>query len=409
MLSETAPKSKTQQVQEPAPNLEHWVKSPYVVDSQVFQPFREENTIFARVMNDPDFRDYKVGIYSHLDSIIRLKRPGYSKIDAALSSSAWTVYDHFREAFSWTKLQASSSAKFDAELAQLEVGEVPIQDPREMSQIIKQVAKAYGAAVVGVCKLNRDWIYSHDRQGQPIAIPEKITHAIVIGVEMDLEALQTSPAYPASFATGNGYSRMAFIQSCMAEFIRNLGYDAIPAGNNLGLSIPLAIEAGLGEYGRHGLLINPEFGSNLRICKVFTNLPLASDKPIKFGVLQFCRTCKRCAESCPSQSISYEDYPSWSGPTKSNNPGILKWYINSETCYHFWTQNGNDCSTCITSCPFTKNRHWSHRLARFAIKHFPFLNRILVKLDHILGYGKQRDPHTFWKKNKQFIHTRKRD
>ncbi len=359
-------------------------------------------------MNDPNFRDYQIGIYSHQDVIIELDRPGYSRIDAALSSSAWTVYDHFREAFSWTKLKASPEAKFDAELPQPEMNEVPIEDPRELTRIIKHVAKAYGAAVVGVCKLNRDWIYSHDKRGQPTAIPENITQAIVIGVEMDLEALQTSPSYLASFATGNGYSRMAFIQSCVAEFIRNLGFDAIPAGNNLGLSIPLAIDAGLGEYGRHGLLINPEFGSNLRICKVFTNLPLISDRPINFGALQFCRTCKRCAESCPSQSISYEDVPTWLGQTKSNNPGILKWYVNVETCYHFWIQNGNDCSNCITSCPFTKNRHWSHRLARFAIKHVPFLNRILVKLDHILGYGKQREPHTFWKEKKEFIHTRKR-
>lgn len=361
------------------------------------------------MINDPDFRDYQVGIFSHQDAIFRLHRPGYLKIDAALSSGSWTVYDHFQEAFSWSKLTASPETKFDAELSQPEAKKVPIQNLREMTKIIKQIAKAYGAAVVGVCKLNRDWIYSHDKQGQPIAIPENITHAIVIGVEMDLEALQTSPAYPASFATGNGYSRMAFIQSCMAEFIRNLGYDAIPAGNNLGLSIPLAIDAGLGEYGRHGLLINPEFGSNLRLCKVFTNLPLIPDKPIKFGALEFCRLCKRCAESCPSQSISYEDYPTWSGPTKSNNPGILKWYVNVETCYHFWIQNGNDCSTCITSCPFTKSRHWSHSLARFVIKHFPIFNWFLLKLDYLLGYGLQRDPSTFWIETKDFIHTRKGD
>ncbi len=228
-----------------------------------------------------------------------------------------------------------------------------------------------------------------------------------MGVEMDLEALQSSPAYPASFATGNGYSRMAFIQSCVAEFIRNLGYDAVPAGNNVGLSVPLAIDAGLGEYGRHGLLINPEYGSNLRICKVFTNLPLVPDKAINFGALRFCRTCRRCAESCPSQSISYDDYPSWSGFTKSNNPGILKWYVNVETCYHFWTRNGNDCSNCIVSCPFTKSRHWSHRVARFFVRHLPIFNRLFVTLDRFLGYGKQRNPSTVWTSGKEFIHTRK--
>ncbi|MHA2276051.1 MAG: reductive dehalogenase, partial [Candidatus Kariarchaeaceae archaeon] len=281
-----------------------------------------------------------------------------------------------------------------------------IDNLEEMSQIIKQVGKGFGAAEIGIAKYNPKWVYTKDRRGNEINIPKEIQNVIVIAIEMDLEALQTSPAFPAAFATGNGYSRMAFVQSCVAEFIRNLGYKAIPAGNGVALSIPMAIEAGLGQYGRHGLLITEEYGSNVRLCKVFTDMPLTSDRPKDLGVLDFCRTCMRCAESCPSNSISKDVDPSWKGNTKSNNPGIYKWYVNVETCYEFWTKNGNDCSNCIVSCPFTKNRHWSHKIARFFIKRFPFLNPLWVKLDHLMGYGKQRDPEEFWKKNKKFIHTR---
>jgi ferredoxin len=114
----------------------------------------------------------------------------------------------------------------------------------------------------------------------------------------------------------------------------------------------------------------------------------------------------RCAESCPSQSITYDKDPSWSGSTISNNPGVLKWYVNVETCYHFWTENGGDCNNCIVSCPFTKNRHWSHGIARFLIKYMPFLNRLWVKIDHWMGYGKQRDPDEFYENKKDFVHTR---
>ena len=74
------------------------------------------------------------------------------------------------------------------------------------------------------------------------------------------------------------------IFSILAEFIRILGYKAIPMGNDTSLSIPLAIDAGLGELGRHGLLITPEYGPCVRLCKVFTDLPLEPDKPIQFGV-----------------------------------------------------------------------------------------------------------------------------
>ena len=388
-------------------DLNYWKQSPYVINQSVYRPFTEENIIFARVLNDPSFADYQVGVHAHLEEVFRLNKKGYSRIDEALSSASWAIYDHFTGAFSWKKLKASIDARFDAELEEPADVKVEIDVPHKMTKIVKHAAKAFGAALVGVCKLNRDWLYTHDKQGNPINIPDHIENAIVIAVEMDLVALQTTPAFPGAFATGNGYSRMAFIQACLAEFIRGLGYDAIPAGNNIGLSVPLAIDAGVGQYGRHGLLITPQFGSNVRICKVLTNLPLASDKSINFGALDFCRTCKRCAEACPSQSISYDRDPSWSGPTISNNPGVLKWYVNAETCYHFWTINGNDCSVCITSCPFTKNRHWSHGVARFFIKHFPWLNRLWVKLDKWLGYGKQLDPDTFWDERKEFIHSRK--
>ena len=59
-------------------------------------------------------------------------------------------------------------------------------------------------------------------------------------------------------------SRMAFGTACLAEFIRNLGYSAIPIGNDTALSIPLAIDVGLGEPRGNGLLVTPEHGSCIR-------------------------------------------------------------------------------------------------------------------------------------------------
>ncbi len=387
-------------------DLEIWESTPYIIDNEKYKQFNQENTIFARVGNDPSFDNYQTSIHSKRSKILKLNKPGFSKIEAALSSSSWTVHDKFSGAFSWGKVSSDPKIKFDANLAKLENERLEIEDKEDMSIKIKQIAKSFGATSVGICKLRKEWIYSHDRQGDPINLPDHIKNVIVLTIEMDLEALQTSPAYPAAFATGNAYSRMAFVQSCLAECIRDLGYDAIPAGNGIGLSVPMAIDAGLGQYGRHGLLITPKHGSNVRICKVFTNMPLVSDKPINFGVLDFCRNCMRCAKNCPSQSISYNREPTWSGPTVSNNLGVAKWYVNVESCYNFWIENANDCSNCIVSCPFTKNRHWSHNIVRFFIKHIPFFNRLWIKLDHWMGYGKQRDPKEFWEKNKKFIHSR---
>ena len=142
----------------------------------------------------------------------------------------------------------------------------------------------------------------------------------------------------------------------MAEFIRNLGYKAIPMGNDTALSIPLAIDAGLGQLGRNGLLITPEYGPCIRICKVFTDLPLFVDKPIEFGVTKFCKTCSKCADACEADAIQKTNEPSFKTECISNNQGILRWAVNHDKCYSFWIENGGDCSNCIAACPFFSNK-----------------------------------------------------
>ena len=72
-------------------------------------------------------------------------------------------------------------------------------------------------------------------------------------------------------------------------------------GNEYGLNIPLAIDAGLGELGRNGLLTTEQFGPRLRLCKVLTDLPSELDSPVDMGVQHFCETCERCAEACPKK------------------------------------------------------------------------------------------------------------
>jgi Uncharacterized Fe-S protein len=118
-------------------------------------------------------------------------------------------------------------------------------------------------------------------------------------------------------------------------FIKDLGYHAVPIGSDSALAIPIAIQAGLGEYSRSGLMITPEFGSNVRLCEVFTDMPLNHDKPISFGVTEFCKTCKKCAEACAPQAISYED-PTIDGPRgQMQNSGIKRWYVDPVKCLEF--------------------------------------------------------------------------
>jgi len=320
-------------------------KPPYVVDHSKLQRFHKKNTIFARVMWDSSWKGYERRYDEKVLEIIKEEKLGRSRIDFALAYASWIVHDAFRGGFARTRIKPHDVPvnTFSADLTR---NKLRVEDPKQMSMYVKRAAKLFGASLTGICKLNRDWLYAETD------IPEKFENVIVMAIEMDPEGIATSPDVPAAAATGIGYSRMAFVLACMGEFIRNLGYEAIQCGNDTALSIPLAIDAGLGELGRNGLLITPQYGPRVRLCKIFTDLPLEPDQPIEFGVKEFCKKCKLCAKHCEAGAISRDDEPSFQIACRSNNPGVLKWYVNVELCYLFWCENGIDCSTCIKVCPY---------------------------------------------------------
>ncbi|MFX1513946.1 MAG: reductive dehalogenase [Promethearchaeota archaeon] len=372
-------------------------KIPFALNKSQYQRFSERDMIFARVNWDSSYPAYGRPISERESQ--KVGKKGYSRMGYALQDAAWTVYDHFHDAFAWDPIQDPHQAiptQFVSKLPKYKS-----TDPKENSKVIKRASMIFGACDTGICEIdpNQLFIYTHDRSNNPINFPAELKYAIVMLIEMDHYAIGTSPNLPAAIATGHAYSRMAFSIACMAEFLRNLGYKALPAGNNIGLSVPLAINAGLGQLGRNGLLIHPKYGQRVRICKVFTDFPLTLDSPIDFGVTDFCRVCKKCAKHCPSRSIPFDRDPTWESPwnSPSNNNGVYKWYVNIDKCYEFWVRNSTDCSNCIRVCPFTKSLGIIHDTARFLIKHFRFLNHFLLLSDNLLGYGKKKDPERFWK------------
>ena len=281
-------------------------------------------------------------------------------------------------------------------------GKWAVSDPEEMTRIIKKAATYMGASSVGICKVDRRWIYSHRFDTRTLEhsaiddIPDAFEYAIVMLHEMDYTLMRTAPAYGENAATGRGYSMMAFMASSVAHFIRDLGYGAIPCGNDTALSIPMAIDAGLGELGRHGLLIAPHFGPRVRISKVLTNLPLVPDKPIEIGVREMCTVCGKCAEVCPGKAISSDD-PTTEGPTLSNNHGLYKWYINPEKCFQFWVRNKGDCANCIRVCVFNKPDTRFHSFVRWHVKNLPRFDSLYLWGDDLFGYGKRLKMREIWK------------
>lgn len=244
--------------------------------------------------------------------------------------------------------------------------------PRDMARIVKRASRFYGADLVGICGVHPNWVYSHEYnlitgEHYPLELPRSCASAVVMAIAMDYEGMETSPTAIAGAATGLGYSKMAFVAHLVAGFLRRLGYKAIPCGNDTALSVPLAMAAGLGECGRLGLLVTKEYGPRVRICKVFTDAPLAYDSYAPFGVVEYCTTCTRCARRCPGQAIS-SGAMGTQGPNVSSHSGVRKWYMNAEKCYAFWEKNRMDCTTCIRVCPFNTKPGVVHRIAHAATR-----------------------------------------
>ncbi len=65
-----------------------------------------------------------------------------------------------------------------------------------------------------------------------------------------------------------------------------------------------AKRAGLGWTGRHTLLINPKAGSYFFLAELILDLELDYDAPMR----DYCGTCRRCIDACPTEAISPEGY-----------------------------------------------------------------------------------------------------
>ena len=127
-----------------------------------------------------------------------------------------------------------------------------------------------------------------------------------------------SPSWPTAL---NGYLDLgSFARSAsyrISRFLENK-YDAKVA--NMPLALPFefhndrraladfsqrhaAVAAGLGNFGRHNLVVHPRFGTRVNFTSIITNLDLEST-PKSPG--NPCIRCNLCVENCPGKALDEE-------------------------------------------------------------------------------------------------------
>lgn len=183
-------------------------------------------------------------------------------------------------------------------------------DPDWMAGHIKETAYFLRADMVGICELPSYAVYSHGNweNGKKVELNHK--YAIAILIDQDIHTAQAFNGndWISSSMSFMSYTASGFIACILADYIRQLGYPARAhhATNYQIVVPPILLLAGLGEMCRIGdIILNPFLGTRFKAAVVTTDLPISVDKPIDFGLQDFCSKCNKCARECPSGSISH--------------------------------------------------------------------------------------------------------
>ena len=189
------------------------------------------------------------------------------------------------------------------------------------------------------------------------------------------------------------YLRFSLLGGVIARQIRNLGYSAkahtVMDGDVL--QPPLLLLSGLGEVSRIGeVILNPYLGPRLKSGVVTTDMPLAHDRPVDFGLQNFCGNCRKCARECPSGAIT-------AGPKLMFN-GYEIWKSDSQKCatYRITTEGGAMCGRCMKTCPWNLEGLFAEAPFRWAASNIPAAAPLLARLDDAVGNGGLNDVKKWW-------------
>ena len=146
------------------------------------------------------------------------------------------------------------------------------------------------------------------------------------------------------------YDELGRVTGSLVDHLRKEGFSAEAGHPAIGpvLYPRLAIKAGLGWSGRHGMLITPEFGPRQRISAIFTSI---ADLPITDSnghvwVRDYCSTCGNCVRKCPAKAI-YE--------RPIEHPDGRLSHIDGDKCI--------SCTVCMKECSFNRRGYESVRSA----------------------------------------------
>jgi len=383
-----------------------WVKSVDKITTQVDESIMEKprgNIISWFVRQPAEYRDeIAASGKANYSRRVQNNEPGARLQDVALhqaASSFWWAGAKMNGEFpqgSIMELVNLSRSKMCVSPDDFDV--IPWEGtPEEASDMVEAAGIFLGAAQIGFTSVNENWLPPNvvfdsnvDRitptQDKSLLYPERFKYVVTGHVLVPYPSGMRSPSAIGAAADRLGFEHAWLSMTRVINFLTCLGYGAefIPSIN----PVPWTVASGLGEIGRMNRLISPIYGGAIRLFAIITDLPLALDKPIDFGLQEFCRHCKKCAEACPSGALSMEDEPTWEweGEQPWHFRGKKVWWDNSRKCLEY--QISERCTNCLMSCPWTKQDKTAlHDIAHIMASRTPQAGALLRLMDDFFSYG----------------------
>jgi epoxyqueuosine reductase len=216
----------------------------------------------------------------------------------------------------------------------------------ENSSLLASYCKDVGVSLFGTASI----LDARDDFDLPDELKHRFAWAVSIGQRLSsavLDDLQDGPTplYFHHYRQLNLFlDRAAFL---IASRIQDLGYEALPVaasqvidwGRQRGHVSHKAIArlAGLGWIGRNNLLVNPQYGAQIRLVSVLTTMPLDPAEPLPNG----CGECRSCRVSCPANAIKdkpgdFDHIGCYEKLKEFRSKGLVSQFV---------------CGLCVKACP----------------------------------------------------------
>lgn len=199
-------------------------------------------------------------------------------------------------------------------------------DVRLNTQLIKNKAKELGFFYCGVSKAafleeearkldqwlkngyngKMQYMENHfDKRLDPRLLVDNAKSIVSLLLNYHTEELQSDPEAPkiSKYAYGEDYHFV--IKNKLKELFEYIKEEIGEVGGRVFVdSAPVmdkvwAERSGLGWIGKHSNLVNPKSGSFFFIAELILDVDLEEDGPIK----DYCGTCTRCIDACPTDAI----------------------------------------------------------------------------------------------------------